>query len=87
MNHGYQQYATRKEAETDGISVRYEIQAAAGQGSMSTVYKAIDQKTCQPVALKILSERTRERKLGSLFRFRHEATTMALCQGWPQRIG
>ncbi len=59
------------------IDNRYQILNEIGQGSMSTVYKALDTETNQSVAVKMLAESTKERKLESILRFRREATTMA----------
>jgi serine/threonine protein kinase/serine phosphatase RsbU (regulator of sigma subunit)/tetratricopeptide (TPR) repeat protein len=59
------------------IDNRYQIFSEIGQGSMSTVYKALDTETNQSVAVKMLAESTKERKLESILRFRREATTMA----------
>jgi serine/threonine protein kinase len=53
----------------------YEIQARLGEGSMGTVYRALDTATGRPIAIKIMQP-ARMREPGMLTRFRREATAM-----------
>lgn len=58
------------------IDNRYRIEEELGRGSIGLVYKATDIANKETVAVKILHEEIKERKLENILRFRREATTM-----------
>ncbi|UQA63882.1 protein kinase [Polyangium aurulentum] len=57
----------------DRIDGRFEILARAGEGGMGAVYRALDLKSGEVVALKLL----RDPDLGEVYRFVHEARILA----------
>ncbi len=56
---------------------RYEILDSIGQGSFCAVYKAMDKKHSEVVALKLLDRKFQRKSLENIIRFRREAQTLS----------
>ncbi len=56
---------------------RYQLEEVISAGSFSTVYRALDRQSGNPVALKIIAPRLRESRLDVFLRLQHEAVILA----------